>query len=335
MPTPDVIVIGGSAGAFEALYALAGGLPATFPPSLCVSLHLPPYSRSQLPDIIRRRGALPARYATDREPLEPGTIYVAPPDHHLLVARGFVRVVQGPREHNARPAIDPLFRTAAVSYGPRVVGVLFSGLLDDGSAGLQAIKDQGGVTVVQDPTEALYADMPNNAIREVEIDHVLRVEEMIPLLVGLSRQPVRAAAAAPSDKLKWEAAMNEWDLAALDSPARPGAPSSFMCPHCKGSLWEDTDHGEPRFRCRTGHAWSALSLLAAQSEGLDATLNEAFRALKEKQHLSLRLAKQARAGANTAAATHYEREAESLDRFAHNLWKMLMEIEQGNPPQDE
>jgi two-component system chemotaxis response regulator CheB len=333
MPNHDIVVVGGSAGALEAIYELTEGLPADFPGSVFITLHVPPYSRSQLPALLSRRGRLPAAYPQDGEPIEPGRVYMAPPDYHLLVGKGVVHITQGPRENNCRPAIDPLFRTAAVAYGPRVVGVLLSGLLDDGAVGLQAIRSCGGVTVVQDPNEAPYPDMPANALAETRVDHTLAVAQIAGLLVRLSREPARATKVDAADALKWEAAVAEWDLPALDSPTRPGKPSPFTCPHCKGSLWEANDENGHRFRCRIGHSWSGLALLAGQAEAVDDALNEAFRALKEKQHLSQRLAKKARTQGNADAATHHEGEAERLGASAKNIWEMLMRPQQG--PQDQ
>src|SRR5713226_145828 len=164
MPGHDIMVIGCSAGGVEALAALAAGLPADLPASLFVVLHFPAHSMSVLPGILSRRGPLPAAHVQDNEPIRPGCIYVAPPNHHLLVKRGHVQLVRGPRENGHRPAIDPLFRSAALAYGPRVVGVILSGTLDDGSDGLLVVTKRGGIAVVQDPKDALYPGMPRSAI---------------------------------------------------------------------------------------------------------------------------------------------------------------------------
>ena len=180
------------------------------------------------------------------------------------------------------------------------MGVVLSGLLDDGTAGLRAVKTCGGVAVVQDPRDAPYPDMPTSALQEVAVDHRLPVAELAALLERLAWEPVvvpNNGTPIPDD-LKFEAAMVEWDLDSLEGNGRPGKPSPFVCPNCKGSLWETEDGDQFRYRCRTGHAFSPLSLLTSQAEALDETLNEAFRALKEKHHLSLRLARRARTGRN-------------------------------------
>ena len=176
----DMITIGASAGGVEALTELVRGLPVDLPASVFVSLHVPPHGTSMLPQILSRRGPLPAHHARDGEPIEPGRIYVAPPDLHLLIHQGVVRLSRGPRENGFRPAIDPLFRTAARWHGPRVVGVILSGTLDDGTAGLLAIKERGGFAVVQDPDDALFPGMPRNAMDVVHVDHVLPASEHPP-----------------------------------------------------------------------------------------------------------------------------------------------------------
>src|ERR1041385_310718 len=169
MPTHDIIVIGASSGGIESLMGVVKELPRNLPASVFVVLHIPANSPILLPKILSHAGALSAHHPNDKEPIQPGRIYVAPPDHHLLVAHGYVRVIRGPKENNHRPAIDPLFRTAARTYGPRVVGVILSGALDDGSAGLLAVKERDGVAIVQDPKDALFPAMPQNAMEAVDV----------------------------------------------------------------------------------------------------------------------------------------------------------------------
>jgi len=217
----DIIAVGASAGGVEALSALARDLPGDLPASVFVVLHVPSQSTSVLPAILKRAGPLPARHPYDGERIEPGHIYVAPPDSHLLVKQGSVRLARGPRENGHRPAIDPLFRTAAVAYGPRVVGVVLSGTLDDGTAGLAAVKQRGGVAVVQSPEEALYSGMPLSAIENVAVDHILPLRDIPPVLARLSREPVREGGAVFRDMEK-EADIAELDLATLQNDRKPG-----------------------------------------------------------------------------------------------------------------
>jgi two-component system chemotaxis response regulator CheB len=186
VPGHDIIVIGASAGGVEALVKVVSSLPGALPASLFVVLHLPAESSSALPTILSRAGYLPAVHPEDCSPIVPGTIYVAPPDYHLMVERDMVRVGRGPRENRHRPAIDPLFRSAALAYGPRVTGVILTGALDDGTAGLLAIKRHGGIALVQDPHEALFAGMPRSALMHVQVDYVLP-------LVDIGRQLAQLA----------------------------------------------------------------------------------------------------------------------------------------------
>ena len=196
MADHDIVVVGASAGGVEALTNLVAALPADLPASLFVVLHVPATGTSTLPDILSRSGPLPASHAKDGEPIEQGRVYVAPPDHHLLLRDDHVHLARGPRENGHRPAVDPLFRSAAWEHSTRVVGVVLSGALDDGTAGLLAIKARGGVAVVQQPEDALYAGMPNNAIEHVEVDHVLPAAAIAGMLARLAAEPASAPRAA-------------------------------------------------------------------------------------------------------------------------------------------
>ena len=182
----DIVVVGASAGGVEALTRLVRTLPEDVPATLFVVLHLPADGKSHLPQILTRNGPLLASHPSDGEAIQQRRIYVAPPDHHLVVGRGYVRVIRGPKENGHRPAVDTLFRSAARAYGRRVVGVVLSGSLDDGTAGLQAVKLRNGVGVVQSPDEALFAGMPTSALENVQIDHCLGVAEIGSLLVRLA-----------------------------------------------------------------------------------------------------------------------------------------------------
>lgn len=290
-PTHDIIVIGGSTGGIEALTEIIRHLPENLSASLFVTVHLPPAVKSYLPGILARSGSLPARSPTDVEKIEKGVIYVAPPDRHLLIDDGHVKLSNGPRENRHRPAIDPMFRSAARSYGPRVVGVVLSGELDDGSSGLMAIDMRGGITIVQEPIEALASEMPKRAIRYAHPDHVLPTAEIARLLTTLSTTPiprrtqeVSMPAERDTDKPFFE---SESDA---DDPKRLGKPSAFACPECHGVLWEVQEGQLLRFRCRVGHAYTADALSESLSETTEAALWAALRVLEEKVALLHRLA---------------------------------------------
>ncbi len=297
----DIIVIGASAGGVETLNQIVRDLPSDLPAAVFIVLHLPSQSKSVLPSILNRsiqkgRGntTLQAVHPQDGEAIQHGRIYVAPPDYHLLIKNGYIRLARGPRENSHRPAVDPLFRTAARVYGQRVVGVVLSGTLDDGTAGLLAIKQQGGVAVVQDPDEALYSGMPRSAIENVDVDYILRVSDIPSKLRELAYRSVEMEESSVSSEIEMEADIAELELEAMQDFDRPGKPSGFGCPECGGSLWELQEGSLIRFRCRTGHAYSIGSLLAEQSEALEMALWMALRALEEKAALLGRLADRSR-----------------------------------------
>jgi two-component system, chemotaxis family, protein-glutamate methylesterase/glutaminase len=291
----DIVVVGASAGGVETLIKLVGNLPANLPASVFVVLHIPAQNPSLLPEILSRSGQLKAVHPKNGEAIQQGCIYVAPPDRHLLVEQGHVHLVRGPKENRLRPAIDPLFRSAAIAYGPKVVGVVLTGSLDDGTAGLRAIKRVGGVAVVQDPDEALYPSMPLSALQHVAVDYKLPVSAIGPLIVSLIREPVAKEGeySVPED-MEIEVRMAEMDISTLDGHMKVGTPSVFSCPECGGVLWEIRDEDLVRFRCRVGHAFSIESMMAAQSEGVEEALWAALKTLEESVSLSRRLQVQAR-----------------------------------------
>ncbi len=294
MVTHDIVVIGASAGGVEAISALVADLPTDLKAAVFVVLHLS-RGRSVLPEILSRAGRLPARHPTDGERPLYGRIYVAPPDHHMTIEEGQVRIRHGPTENGVRPAIDPLFRSAARCYGARVIGVVLTGSLDDGTAGLAAIKEASGVTVVQDPLEAFAPSMPRSAMEFVGVDHVLPLQEIPVLLAGLVRERAAAAGGRRNDPHvhAMEPDLGEPELA-LDEEDRPGRVSVFTCPECHGALWESDEKGILRFRCRVGHVYSPDSMLAAQTDSVDRALWAALRSLEERAALTQKMADRAR-----------------------------------------
>jgi two-component system chemotaxis response regulator CheB len=286
MPGHDIVVIGASAGGIEALTRLAKDLPADLPAAVFVVLHVSADSPGVLPSILGRAGPLPVASAVDGARIEPGHIWVAPPDRHLLLTAQHMRVVRGPRENRHRPAVDPLFRSAAAAFGSRTIGVVLTGNLDDGTSGLWAIKAGGGIAVVQDPADALYPGMPESALRNVEIDHRVKLAEIAPLLAKLAREPAAAGTPPARAGLETEFTMME---GTIDDMAKLGQPSSFTCPTCNGPLWELRDGNFPRYRCHTGHAFSPESLRAAQGDEVENALYAALRAMQEQAALSRRV----------------------------------------------
>ena len=301
-PGHDIIVVGASTGGVEALAQLVSGLPDDLPAAVFAVLHLPPQAPSHLSQILARYGPLPASQPRDGEPIRHGRIYVAPPDFHLMVERGRVRVTRGPRENRHRPAIDPLFRTAALAYGSRVIGVILTGALDDGTAGLYAVKQRGGVAVVQDPKDALIDSMPRNALEYVAVDHCLPLRDIPALLTRLAHEPAARETLPASGEMLVEAAIDEAKVTAMGNENPVGTLSAFTCPECRGPLWEIRDGELLRFRCRSGHAFSSESMIAGQSEALDEALWAAFNTLNESAILSERLAAEAHARGHTYMA---------------------------------
>jgi two-component system, chemotaxis family, protein-glutamate methylesterase/glutaminase len=324
MPDHGIVVVGASAGGVEALTDLAASLPGDLPAAVFVVLHLPATGISALPEILRRHGPLPAAHVKDGEPIQPGRVYVAPPDHHVLLRSGHVHLSRGPRENGHRPAIDPLFRSAAREYTTRVIGLVLSGALDDGTAGLLAIKSRGGTTVVQDPADALYPGMPGNALAHVQVDHVAAAPSVGKLLARLiANLDEPPGAPAPTDT-QAEVEMEGLSLEAFEGN-HPGRPSGFSCPDCDGVLWQIQDGGLERYRCRLGHAWSPESLLTQQSDALEAALWVALRSLEERAALARRLAESARRRGYTITATRFEEQAAEAQQAARLVRDMLLD----------
>jgi two-component system, chemotaxis family, protein-glutamate methylesterase/glutaminase len=246
MAKRDIVVVGASAGGTEALTELVRALPAEFPAAIFVVVHFPASASSVLPRILSRAGSLPATHPEDGDTFATGRIYVARPDCHLMLRDGRLSVRRGPKENNSRPAIDPLFRSAARSAGKRVVGVVLSGNLDDGTAGLLSIKQHGGIAVIQAPETAQYPGMPRSAIDHVPVDYVVPIEQMAGLLVRLTSDQAGPKELVPMDSD--DSPSDEETLA--DRQTQPGAPSTMTCPECHGSLWETREGALVHFRCR-------------------------------------------------------------------------------------
>ncbi|MGE5490141.1 MAG: chemotaxis protein CheB [Actinomycetota bacterium] len=325
----DIIVLGASAGGLKALSVIFGRLPADLQASLFVVQHLSADHVSLLPAILSDVSALPAVHGVDGEDIRRGVIYVAPPDYHLLVNREHVRVVRGPRENRFRPAIDSLFRSAARSYGPRVVGVVLTGLLDDGTVGLQAIKRRGGVAVVQDPLDAEYPSMPSNALSFVNIDYTLPLAEIASVLIRLVEEP---AAEEDTFAIPWdmeieanvaEQQMNTEQL--LKGVEEIGSRTTFTCPACNGSLWQVGEDEPLRFRCHIGHAFTAKALLAEQTQSLENALWSAIRLMEEKVAFARRMAERRIRLNLPEAAEPYLQYADRLDQEVGALRRMTVE----------
>jgi two-component system chemotaxis response regulator CheB len=326
----DLIVIGTSAGGVEALVEIARGLPTGFPASLFVVCHIPAGTRSLLAKILSRSGPLLASHPADGEPFYPGHIYVAPPDHHLLLAPGGrMRLSREARENHHRPAVDPLFRSAARHYGPRVIGVVLTGALFDGTAGLLAVRAAGGLAVVQDPRDAMVAAMPLNAMLIAGVDYTVPLAEIAPLLINLVQNAVEVDQGGElMDPIEHMPEVVDRDMVQQARNERRGDVSVFTCPECGGSLWQVDETGLVRFRCHVGHAYQAEVLLAEQTEALEAALWTAVRTFKEKAVLATQLANLERAAGNALAAERFAEQAGQAARFGQLIQQYLL---QGGP----
>ncbi|OXM61184.1 chemotaxis protein CheB [Amycolatopsis vastitatis] len=318
----DVVVAGASAGGVEALRAMVAQLPHDLPAAVLVALHMPSGGTSALPAILDRAGPLPAQAARNGEPLEHGRVYVARPDHHLLVSDGTVALSHGPTENGHRPAINALFRSAAVARGAAVTGVLLSGVLDDGVAGLQAIAGRGGRVVIQDPRDALYPSMPEHALQALTPDHVVAAAGIGEVLAKLTLEQAETASEPAPESLRWE---NEIASARRfgEGMSPLGGPSEFACPDCHGVL-ADIDHGV-RYRCRVGHAWTAEALVAAQGDAVEHALWTGMRALEEKASLCRRLAALAWERRSDQIAERYEAQARETIEAAEVLRRQVLD----------
>ena len=321
MANRDIVVVGGSAGALEALKALLPALPGDLPAAVFVVVHIGATPHSVLPEILSRAGPLPAQTAKDGARFEPGRVYVAPPDRHLLLDRGRIALRRGPRENLARPAIDPLFRSAAAEFGSRVIGVLLSGMLYDGASGLRAIKRCGGIAVVQ--ADPRYAEMPRQALQTTEVDHRVPAAELGALLVRLVGEPAGPSPEVPED-VRFEVRMAAGEQAGIDGEERLGKLSPLTCPECGGSLWEIEDGPILRHRCHTGHAYNGTLLLAEQSERIDRALWSALRAHEERAALLRRHAEHARARQASGEASRWDELAAEHDQHGQSIRQLVI-----------
>jgi two-component system chemotaxis response regulator CheB len=316
----DIVVVGASAGGVEALTRLVPVLPPEFPAALFVVLHMSSTGTSVLPNILARGGSLPTSVPQDGGRIDKGHVYVAPPDRHLLLVGSRVQLSAGPRENGHRPAIDPLFRSAARTYGPRVIAIVLSGTLDDGAAGARLVKERGGAVLVQSPHDALYAAMPEHAAKATDVDGVLPAGDMAARIAELVEEPFDAP---------WEArveARHQAERAAVGAAAgaENGEPAELSCPECGGPLWERGEGQFVHFACRVGHVYSPESLIAEQGTSLERALWTATRGLYERADLYRRLAR--RAEDRSALAQRFERRASAAEEHAEAIREALARL---------
>ncbi|WP_437738592.1 chemotaxis protein CheB [Sorangium sp. So ce1335] len=318
MPGHDIITIGASAGGVEVLIALIGGLPSDLPASLFVVLHLPPTARSVLPQILERTTRMRVGTAVDGEPIERGRIYIAPVDNHLIVDEGVVRVTRTAKENGHRPAVDPLFRSAAEAHGARVIGVVLSGMRDCGTAGLLEIKRRGGIAVVQDPSDALFPEMPQSALDNVPVDHCVPLARLPPLLADLVHQRTgEAPAAAESPR-------------GLVGEKVEAPEVEFTCPDCGGNLTRSGDGEILSFRCKVGHRYTPEGLENEQAEALEAALWVALRTIEDTAALARRMAQRAAERNQLHVMAHFEEKVRAAEERGALVRRALLGAGSGN-----
>jgi two-component system, chemotaxis family, protein-glutamate methylesterase/glutaminase len=310
----DVVVVGASAGGVEALAKLVADLPQELPAAMLVVLHVLATGTSVLPSILDRAGALPASSAGHGERIERGHIYVAPPDHHMLVFDGRIQLSHGPRENGHRPALDPLFRSVARAFGPRAIGIVLSGTLDDGTEGLSMIRQRGGATLAQDPNDALYAGMPRSAIENGAAEHVAKISDMADLVCRLIDTPVET----PPEEQMPDPGI---ELVEQGRP-RDAQLSGLTCPDCGGAIWEHQEGDLVRFRCHVGHAYSPESMQTEQGRALEAALWSALRSLAEREDLFRRMARRA----SPVTRTRFERRAAEVSSHAKAIRRTITDL---------
>jgi two-component system chemotaxis response regulator CheB len=308
-----IVAIGGSAGALPALQTIMGDLPEDLPAAVFVVTHVPPDSVSSMPHILSRSGPLFATHAVDRAPVSPGQIIVAPPNRHLTLEDSMVRVLYAARENGQRPSIDVLFRTAAETFGEMVCGVLLSGTLDDGVAGLYAIRKAGGTALVQDPEDALFPDLPRNAINANAVDVAAPAEDLAAAIVSCVERAV-----AKGDRLP--------EGIEIPDEREIGIPAGLTCPDCGGAVWEAVDGEQLRFRCHTGHAYNVNAILSAKREGLETALWTALRIIQERVDLLERMLQRANDRSDLRNVERVGRQIEELRAQEETVRRTLAQV---------
>jgi two-component system chemotaxis response regulator CheB len=335
----DIIVIGASAGGPKALSHLLSQLPAGFPAAVFIVNHIAPdISGRVLLDGIAKDCALPCKFPEHGEFFRPAQVYLAPPDHQMLLKDKQILVTHGPHENRSRPAIDPLFRSAAAYHNARVIGIILSGMLDDGTAGLLAIRRSGGIAVIQEPNEAEFSAMPLSALHRVGADHCVTVKAMGPLLLELINLPVNAKITAPAEVVR-EAQISERIHSDINEMEELGERVPYSCPDCGGALWEVKNDPNLRFRCHAGHAYSAEIYFRQQSEKLEETIWVALRMMEEQRHMLSQLSERERRQGLLHLASQHQERANATQVHIDRLRDILMmskqpDFNQNNLPEE-
>ncbi len=328
------IVIGASAGGFEVVVDIASQLPADLPVPVFLAMHVPAYQPSYLPSILARAGKLQAIHPVDGQKVEPGFIYIAPPDRHLLIDDGHVAVKRGPKENGFRPSIDALFRSAAYSFGPGAIGVVLSGALHDGTSGLWTIKRLGGIAIVQDPYDARYASMPRSALEYVNADYTVKASEISELLIRLANDPVEREGANRKDadkdlehRIATEVQVAAGTNVSEENILELGELTSFTCPECHGTLIQIKEGAFSRFRCHTGHGFTDDALLDAVTRYTGEKVWQVTRSLQETVMILQHMGKHIQDAGDVEKAGNFFDKARDLEKQASQMQKLATEQE--------
>jgi two-component system chemotaxis response regulator CheB len=326
----DIIVIGTSAGGVTALKEVVKSLPKDLPATIFIVMHVPPYPPSRLPEIISDLGSLQAVHPRDGERIETGRMYIAPPDHHLIIEDGHVAVRKGPKENRFRPSIDALFRSAAYTYGSRVIGVVLTGMLDDGTSGLWTIKRLGGLAVIEDPNEAAFPSMPSSVLDYVEVDHIVPISAMGTLLTGLVEESIETSPTLPHKEkslLELEIGIAKGDKILGMEVIDMGSLTPLVCPSCSGPLIRFEEDKIIRFRCHTGHAYTVHTLLASITRNNEELLWKTLHGFKESALLLRYIGNHFEDSGQPDTATVYFRKIEEIEEQAYTIKTLLMQHE--------
>ena len=322
MGNRNIVVIGASAGGIEAIETLLSGFNSTLQAAIFVVLHIPAESPSMLAQIFDRVSPLSVKTAEDGETIRLGQVYVAPPGVHLLIEPRHVRLHKGPTENRHRPAVDPLFRSAAVAYRSRVIGAVLTGFLDDGASGLLAVKRCGGLTVAQDPADAKYPDMPKAAIAAVEVDHQLPIHKIASTISRLVEDPAPKVENIPAD-IAMEARIAGRTMSDIRKEQKIGHLVPISCPECAGPLWQIDTDSVRRYRCHVGHGFTAKALMATQDTALEQALWAAMRTMEERANLAATMAQDEMDRGRHKSAEVYEERAQTSKAHAQTIRGLL------------
>jgi two-component system, chemotaxis family, protein-glutamate methylesterase/glutaminase len=323
MSKRNIIAIGGSLGGIDAAKQLFAALPKDFPAAIFITVHVGSNGLNAVAEVLGSGSTIPINTAVDGEPVQEGRVYVAPADYHLLVLQDVVRLGRGPRENMARPAIDPLLRSVGISCGGRAIGVVLSGWLNDGAAGLADLKRCGGLTVVQNPSDAQARDMPLAALHAVDVDYRAPSTELGALLMRLVEENAESLISPPADiQLEVDIALGR--PVGTEAMATIATPVALTCPHCSGVLSQIKHEPPLRFRCQVGHAFTAEALEAEQGGTVDEAMRVALRIIGERAVLMEKMAQDARRSGRNAMVLDYERRTLDCRAYAETLRKALL-----------